>query len=93
MGKIKSVGVYETALKDGTPSYRASIKYNGKHISLGSYPDENTAAVAFKEARHILSDESFGISSYKSSNFLDNTHFIGFLPFIVSLIHSIHVFS
>lgn len=70
MGKIKSVGVYETALKDGTPSYRASIKYNGKHISLGSYPDENTAAVAFKEARHILSDESFGISSYKSNNFL-----------------------
>ena len=30
-------GVYETTLKDGTPSFRASITYRKKHISLGSF--------------------------------------------------------
>jgi hypothetical protein len=67
---IKSIGVYETTLKDGTPSFRASIKHGGKHISLGSYADATSAAVAYKEAKHILSDESFSISSYSENIFL-----------------------
>ena len=70
MGKIRSVGVYETALKDGTPSFRASITHGGKHISLGSFSDANTAAVVYKEARHILSDPDFSISSYTDTMFL-----------------------
>jgi PKD repeat protein len=70
MAKIRNIGVYENTLKDGTPSFRASITHGGKHISLGSFSDANTAAVVYKEARHILSDNDFSISSYNSSMYL-----------------------
>lgn len=70
MKTIKSIGVYETALKDGTPSYRASITHGGKHISLGSFKDESTAAVVYREARHILNDPAFSISSYNENMYL-----------------------
>ena len=39
----KATGIYETKLKNGTASFRVSITYKGKHISLGSYPDISTA--------------------------------------------------
>ncbi|MDC7294078.1 hypothetical protein NXH67_11185 [Butyrivibrio sp. DSM 10294] len=70
ISKIRNIGVYETALKDGTPSFRASITHGGKHISLGSFSDANTAAVVYKEARHILSDPDFVVSSYNSNMYL-----------------------
>ena len=59
------VGVYATTLKDGTPSYRASITFRGKHIALGSFNTEKKAGAVYKEASKILSDESISISSYK----------------------------
>ena len=67
MKNKKSAGVYTTTLKDGTPSYRASITYNGKHISLGSFDKEKTAAKVYKEASKILSSNSIGINSYKQT--------------------------
>ena len=70
MSKKNYTGVYETALKDGTPSFRASITFRGKHISLGSYPEINKASKAYKEALRTLSDDSFTISSYKKSSAL-----------------------
>ena len=67
MSKKNYIGVYSTALKDGTPSYRASITYQGKHISLGSFDDIKKAARAYKEASAILDDPSFSIESYKKN--------------------------
>ncbi|MBQ3796432.1 MAG: hypothetical protein II842_09155 [Butyrivibrio sp.] len=60
------VGVYATTLKDGTPSYRASITFRGKHIALGSYDSEKMAGKIYEEASGILSDQSYSISSYSS---------------------------
>lgn len=65
MKKNKSVGVFETTLKDGTPSYRSSITYNGKHIALGSFADNKTAARVYKEAHRVLYSGRDVISSYK----------------------------
>ena len=48
-------GVYLNKKKDGTPLYRASITHHGKHISLGSFPDEQTAHSAYLEASSLLS--------------------------------------
>lgn len=66
MGKKKSTGVYITSLKDGTPSYRASITYKGKHISLGSFKEPDRASRAYLEASEIISSPDFGVSSYKT---------------------------
>lgn len=65
MESRKTTGVYVTTLKDGTPSYRASITFRGKHIALGSFNTEKKAGAVYKEASKILSDESISISSYK----------------------------
>ncbi len=48
-------GVYLNKKKDGTPLYRASITHGGKHISLGSFPDEQTAHRAYLEASSLFS--------------------------------------
>ena len=50
-------GVYLNMKKDGTPLYRASITHNGKHISLGSFPDEQTAHRAYLEASSLFSTQ------------------------------------
>ena len=76
MKKNKSLGVYATSLKDGTPSYRASITYKGKHISLGSFPVKGTAAKVYKEALKILSTDKIGISSYKKEYALPFDKFV-----------------
>ena len=67
MKRKTSTGVYSTTLKDGTPSYRASITYGGKHISLGSFDSEKKAAIVFREASKILKDSSMSLSSYKDT--------------------------
>ena len=51
-------GVSAAKQKNGTVYYRAGITYHGKHISLGSFSDEDTAARAYKEASALLSDPS-----------------------------------
>ncbi len=63
MSKNNLTGVYTTALKDGTPSYRASITYKGRHISLGSFELIDDAASAYQEAAGILGNPEFRISS------------------------------
>lgn len=52
-------GVYKTMLKDGTSSYRASITYKNKHISLGSFSCEKEAHKAYLEANSILVDKKY----------------------------------
>lgn len=49
-----SAGVYETTKKNGTPSFRASFTYKGKHISLGSFPTKESAHRAYLTAELLL---------------------------------------
>ncbi len=48
-------GVYVIQKKDGSPLYRASITHDRKHISLGSFPDEQTAHRAYLEGSSLFS--------------------------------------
>ena len=67
MKKNKSVGVFETTLKDGTPSYRASITYKGKHISLGSSDSMETASMLYETARLVLRNAELTPDKYTDS--------------------------
>lgn len=58
-------GVYTTLKKNGTISYRSSITYQGKHISLGSYQTEEDAHTAYCEAQSILYSEQLEGIQYK----------------------------
>ncbi|MGN1084536.1 MAG: hypothetical protein ACI4QX_06005, partial [Lachnospiraceae bacterium] len=49
-----TAGVYETTKKDGTLSFRASFTYQGKHISLGSFPTSEGAHRAYLTAELLL---------------------------------------
>ena len=51
-------GVYKLVTKSGNISYRASLTYRGRHISLGSFLCENEAHLAYTEARELLSSKS-----------------------------------
>ena len=64
----KVTGVYETCLKDGTKSYRASITYKGKHIALGSFNNAHLAGRAYTQAQSILEDTSWTLDSYKQDS-------------------------
>ncbi len=50
-------GVYTTPKKDGTTLYRASITVKDKHISLGSFSNEDLAHKAYLQAKRILSSK------------------------------------
>ncbi|MDE6026154.1 MAG: hypothetical protein K2G45_11975 [Lachnospiraceae bacterium] len=47
-------GVYTTRKKDNSISYRVSITLYGKHISLGSYNNEETAGKVYLDGRNII---------------------------------------
>lgn len=64
-------GVYIGRKKNGEVYYRASVTYNGKHISLGSYSHEDAANQAYLLAGNVLSDRSScTIETYSSSGIL-----------------------
>lgn len=63
-------GVYIATKKDGTEYYRASFTYNGKHISLGSYSEIQSAHGAYLEANRLMNDSSLSIIDYKKHHYL-----------------------
>lgn len=61
-------GVYHAWKKDGSPYYRASITFRGKHISLGSYEREADAGKAYLLAGKVLAGSlRYNIGNYPSS--------------------------
>jgi hypothetical protein len=62
-------GIYTALKKDGNIYYRTSITYNRKHISLGSYQNENDANKAYLLAKKVLLDskELYNIDNYPST--------------------------
>lgn len=61
-------GVYQTTLKDGTLSYRASLTCRRKHISLGSFPDEETAHAAYLTASGLLTNPRMILPDYRDDS-------------------------
>lgn len=75
-------GVYTNQKKDGTTSYRASITYKNKHISLGSFPSEEDAHKAYLEAQDLLHMEHLSYEDYKhETNLLNFSKFISLYNF------------
>lgn len=63
-------GVYETKQKNGTLSYRSSITYKSKHISLGSYQTPEAAYNAYQEAGTLLSDSRTVLEDFSTKSHL-----------------------
>lgn len=61
---MSAFGVYEARKKDSTVYYRASFTYKNKHISLGSFDNEEDAACAYREALLVTRSEC-AIHDYK----------------------------
>ena len=61
-------GVYTIRKADGSISYRASLTRKGKHISLGSFPTEKAAHLAYREAGRLLSDPSITVDDLKTDS-------------------------
>ncbi|MGB4658187.1 MAG: hypothetical protein WBI07_03280 [Mobilitalea sp.] len=58
-------GVYQAVKTNGEEYYRASITYLGKHISLGSYAQEEEANQSYQLAAKVLFDSfAYTIESY-----------------------------
>ncbi len=66
----KNTGVYETCLKDGSKSFRASITFKGKHIALGSFSNARSASRAYSQAQKILDDNNWTLKNYRSNQTL-----------------------
>lgn len=69
-------GVYIDTKKNGDPNYRASVTINKKHISLGSYPSEKEASLAYSDALRIYADRNISISDYSGSYTLSFKKFV-----------------
>lgn len=63
-------GVYLAEKKDGTLYYRASIHFQNKHLSLGSFSTEEDANRAYQEASRILSDSSTVLSNIQFQDYI-----------------------
>ena len=64
---VKLPGVYETTQKNSTVTYRSSLTYQSKHISLGSYATKEEAHAAYLLARKLLSDDCLTLTSYSET--------------------------
>ena len=85
---VKLPGVYETTQKNGTVTYRASLTYQSKHISLGSFDDYKTAAAVYSEANAIVRDEKsshFVNAAEKITSYSSCTSALAFEKFMILL--------
>jgi hypothetical protein len=74
-------GVYRAARKNGDVYYRVSITYKMKHISLGSFDDEETACTVYEQARELLDGGDFYPDRYNRGLKLPYGKFITLLNF------------
>ncbi len=59
-----NTGVYPTIKKNGEKSYRASLTYRKKHISLGSYSDYDTAHQVYLDGKKLIEAVNTGPEDY-----------------------------
>lgn len=60
-------GVYPATKKDGTAYFRASLTYNRKHISLGSFSTAEAAHKAYTDACDLLHTDTRSIEDYNDT--------------------------
>lgn len=65
---IHTKGVFPAQKKDGTPYFRASLTYRGKHISLGSYDSADAAHLAYREGLELLSRPDSTLLQYQEKS-------------------------
>lgn len=58
-------GVFQALKKDGSIYYRASFTFQNKHISLGSFPSQALAHIAYNEAVSLSHNSNIILSDYK----------------------------
>ncbi|MBR5597681.1 MAG: hypothetical protein IKW30_09785 [Lachnospiraceae bacterium] len=63
-------GSFKAKKKNGTIYYRSSITYKNKHISLGSFPTEIEAHLAYVEASNLISHENININDFSRKSVL-----------------------
>ena len=63
-------GVFKTTKSDSSIYYRASITYQNKHVSLGSYTNEADANQAYLDAKTIISNTRHTITNYHDFGFI-----------------------
>ncbi len=71
-----NTGIYETTLKNGVRSYRVSITYRRKHISLGSFCSCEKAKQVYSEARKIIDMNTITPEDYSDDLALPHDKFI-----------------
>lgn len=64
-----AVGVYRAEKKNGEIYFRASITYQNRHISLGSFPEEEMAQKAYREAEVLVREGKYRIEDYREDFF------------------------
>ncbi len=74
-------GVYPAHKKDGTPYFRASLTYRHKHISLGSFPEPETAHLAYLEGLKLLTQPDTGLLQYYEESLLSYEKWVCLLNF------------
>ncbi len=79
-------GVFKAVKKNGSVYYRASLTFKGRHISLGSFETEASAAAAYTEGSALLSsgnreENERLMLSYPSLRILPYEKFISLLNF------------
>lgn len=78
----KISGVFVTQKKDGSTSYRSSITYQNKHISLGSFSSPEQAEAAYQEAALLLrAKEPRTLSDYTDGSALSFEKWVVLLNF------------
>lgn len=77
----KLPGICAARKKDGSLYFRASITYQTKHISLGSFDTEASASRAYKEARLLLDHPEITIGQYSLFSCISHDKFISLLNF------------
>ena len=76
-------GVYITQKKDGSVSYRVSITFHGKHISLGSYDNMEAAEKAYLDGKTVI-DCKLTPDAYSSGLALPHDKFIVLSNYVIN---------
>lgn len=74
-------GVFSAVKKSGELYYRASLTFRCKHISLGSFPNAESAHAAYLEGRRLLKDSAMILTSYHGVSPLSFEKWVSLLNF------------
>lgn len=74
-------GVFPTKKKDGSLSFRSSITYKNKHISLGSFSHAEDAHKGYLEAKELLANPALRIEDHEETHTLPFGKWVSLINF------------